>query len=294
MKPTLKTRLLWTGAYGKQRLQAARRRFRTGASPDLLIVGAQKAGTTSLFNYLEQVAGFFAAQRKEIGFFNREECFARGTDWYERFFEAQKDGVRFEATPEYLYDPAVPERIRNHYPDVRIVCVLREPVARAYSAWNMYCQWAKARFVPLAMWQSRHHSPLYKLFFTGQPPSFRQYVDYETKLMQMEQAPLEPGILRRGIYVDQITRFLDTFGPKQFLALGFQDLVNSPEETIERVRDFVHAQDPNVPFLGGHEPAYNVGQYPSSCPEDIADRLRRFYTIHNERLWRVLGHQVTW
>ena len=67
--------------------------------------------------------------------------------------------MKFEATPEYLNHPAVPERIQVHYPDVRIVIVLRQPVARAYSAWNMYRPWAGAGFIPLGMWQGRRTTP---------------------------------------------------------------------------------------------------------------------------------------
>lgn len=175
-------RLLWAGARAKQGVQGLSRLLRPGVGPDLLIVGAQKAGTTALFNYLDARPGFVGAQRKELRFFNRDERYARGVEWYEQFFDARRPGVKFEATPEYLYHPAVPERIHAHYPDVRIVMLLREPVARAYSAWNMYRHWADTGFMPLALWQSRHDNPLYRLFFEREPPSFEEYVEHEMQL----------------------------------------------------------------------------------------------------------------
>ena len=294
MKPMLRTRLLWAGARVKQGAQGIGRRFRVGASPDLLIVGAQKAGTTSLFNYLAARPGFIGAQRKEVRFFNRDEHYARGVAWYERFFDARQSGVRFEATPEYLYHPTAPERIHAHYPDVRIVMVLREPVARAYSAWNMYRHWAETGFMPLALWQSRHDNPLYRLFFEGKPPSFEEYVEHEMQLIGLAEPPLEPGILRRGLYADQVVRYLDCFGSRQVLVLGFRELVEQPDHAVDTVAAFARAGGHESSSAGSVVPAHNTGTYPRDCPEPVARRLQSFYQPHNERLRQLLGREVKW
>lgn len=294
MRPTLKTRLAWQGARGKAALHAAHRLVRTGVSPSLLIVGAQKAGTTSLYNYLAGLPGFWGAQRKEVRFFSDDGRFAKGVRWYERFFDGSQSGVHFEATPEYLYHPGVPGRIRRYYPDARIVILLREPVARAYSAWNMYRHWATSGFVPLVLWQRRDSSPLFKLFFTGRPPTFREYVEHEMALMESDPGVLEPGILRRGIYADQIARYYDAFGPGQVLVIGFRDLVNRPGETVERVAAF--AQSGSLAGLegAGWSTVHNTGEYPSECPADVARELTEFYAPHNERLGRMLGGELAW
>lgn len=295
MTPRIRTRLLWGGAYLKEGWYATRRKIREGGPPDLLIVGAQKAGTTSLFNYLCTTPGFSGSQRKEVRFFSHDRRYRRGTAWYERFFHGGGRGMRFEATPEYLYRPDVPARIHAHYPNVRIVMVLREPVSRAYSAWNMYRRWAERGFMPLAMWQERASNPLYSLFFTGSPPSFEEYVAHEMQLLKSIEPPPEPGILRRGIYADQLSRYLRYFDFNQVLVLGFSELAESPKQTIDRVVAFAKSDAPGRTKGNRHYPLpHNTGHYRARVPDPIAARLRDFYAPHNERLWSLLGRSVHW
>ena len=221
MEPSLTTRVQWTGARFKQGLQAIERRMRLGTAPDLLIVGAQKAGTTSLFNYLDARRDFLGAQRKEVRFFNQVERFARGTPWYERHFDGRRSGLHFEATPEYLYHPDAAARIQAHYPNVRIVIILREPVARAYSAWNMYRRWAKAGFMPLVLWQNRHRNPLFYLFLKA-PLRLSRI----TSSMKCDCWPPKSHHWSHRfcvvVYTKSRSRFLNAFGSEHVLVLGFR------------------------------------------------------------------------
>ena len=111
--------------------------------PNLFIIGAAKAGTTALYDYLTQHPQVFLSQAKEPMFFSREEYYARGLDWYEdRYFKgAENYPVRAEATPHYLYwSKKVAPRIKEVYGDnpVKFIVSFRDPVSRAYSwYWNM-------------------------------------------------------------------------------------------------------------------------------------------------------------
>jgi hypothetical protein len=111
--------------------------------PNLLIIGAAKAGTTALYDYLAQHPQVFLSRGKEPMFFSREEKYARGLDWYEAeyFNEAEDYPVRAEATPHYLYwSEKVAPRIKDVYGErpVKFIVSLRDPVSRAYSwYWNM-------------------------------------------------------------------------------------------------------------------------------------------------------------
>jgi hypothetical protein len=282
---------MWEGARTKSWVQSVRRLMRAGAAPDLLIVGAQKAGTTSLYNYLNAIPGFSGAQRKEVRFFNDEGRYAKGTKWYERFFGGDKNDVHFEATPEYLYHPDVPVRIHAHYPGCRIVIVLREPVARAFSAWNMYQRWAKEGFVPHVLWKRRRANPLFSLFFDGAVPSFEECIEQESPLLGVTNSPLEPSIIRRGLYAEQIQRFLNVFGPEQVLVVGFQRLIKSPSEVLDNVISFAVGQ--RLPQAGAEvveaTSVFNEGRYSGKCPKSIANKLNAFYLPHNQRLADLLG-----
>jgi hypothetical protein len=111
--------------------------------PNLFIIGAAKAGTTALYDYLAQHPQVFLSRVKEPMFFSREEYYARGLDWYEDFyFDGAEDyPVRAEATPHYLYwSEKVAPRIKEVYGErpVKFIVSFRDPVSRAYSwYWNM-------------------------------------------------------------------------------------------------------------------------------------------------------------
>ena len=114
-----------------------------GRMPNLFIVGAAKAGTTALYDYLTQHPHVFLSRVKEPMFFSREENYARGIDWYgDTYFEGAEDYlVRGEATPHYLYwSEKVAPRIKEVYGErpVKFIVSFRDPVSRAYSwYWNM-------------------------------------------------------------------------------------------------------------------------------------------------------------
>ena len=111
--------------------------------PNLFVIGAAKAGTTALYDYLAQHPDVFLSRVKEPMFFSREENYAKGLDWYEgAYFQgAEHYPVRAEATPHYLYwSEKVAPRIKEAYAErlVKFVASFRDPVSRAYSwYWNM-------------------------------------------------------------------------------------------------------------------------------------------------------------
>ncbi len=122
----------------RHRLARARLRYRvpTGrwrALPDALIIGAQRAGTSSLYRYLGAHPGVAPSFRKEVEYFSRYA--ARGEDWYRAHFElrAGRRHLRFEATPDYLFHPLAAERASRLVPAAKLVVLLRDPAARAWS-----------------------------------------------------------------------------------------------------------------------------------------------------------------
>lgn len=290
------TQIGWLGARAKAATQWARRMPRFGTDPSLLIVGAQRAGSTSLFRYLAACPGFAPAQRKEVRFFHIDANYNRGLNWYRKFFEErQRNAIHFEATPEYLFYAKAADRIYSHYPHIGIIIILRDPVARAYSAWNMYYTWACSGRIPLNVHLSRKRpgNHLYSIFFDGCPPSFGEYVDQEMQLMKCTAPPDEPSIIRRGIYADQVGRYLDLFGPSQVLILGFNELRCQPEAVVQRVAAFAHgSEQTSVPMPAAR--AHNAGAYDYEYPRAGAERLAAFYEPHNERLWERLGYYVDW
>lgn len=179
----------------------------TARLPDLIVVGAPKAGTTTLSRWLRvhpQVA--FSAQ-KELRFFDRE--LERGLDWYlEQLPQDPGDRIVAEATPTYLSEPGVAEAVAEALPHARFVAVLREPVARAWSNFWFFRQlglesrpWARA---------VRESSD------TATPED-------------------HPGYVWRGRYAEQLAQWERAVGRDRLHVVLFEDLVAEPEQTYAQL-----------------------------------------------------------
>jgi len=106
--------------------------------PNFFILGAQKAGTSSLYHYLKQHPQVYMSPIKEAKFFLKKNPSKKEEEEYLELFDgAENYPVRGEATPLYLSGQGVPERIHEKVPDARMVVILRDPVERAYSAFLM-------------------------------------------------------------------------------------------------------------------------------------------------------------
>jgi hypothetical protein len=108
--------------------------------PNFLVIGAQRAGTTLLHQLLATHPEVYVPfQRKELHYFDR--YFERGDRWYAGYFPDERDGRRYlavgEVTPDYLAHPHAPGRIHATLPNCRLIAILRDPVARAFS-WYQY------------------------------------------------------------------------------------------------------------------------------------------------------------
>ena len=114
--------------------------------PDFLIIGTQRGGTTSLYNYLVEHPGIGAASIKEVHFFDTPH-FKQGLAWYRGHFPSAfqryyverslKHGfVTGEASPYYLFHPHAPKRVAGLMPQMKLIVMLRNPVDRAYSHYH--------------------------------------------------------------------------------------------------------------------------------------------------------------
>src|SRR5262245_33715274 len=100
--------------------------------PNFLIVGAMKCGTSTLLGYLRQHREIYIA-RREVHFFDRDSQYRLGIEWYEKQFgSSPQHRAVGEKTPAYCFVPEAAKRIHRHLPDVKLIWIFRDPVARAY------------------------------------------------------------------------------------------------------------------------------------------------------------------
>ncbi|MET0607965.1 MAG: sulfotransferase domain-containing protein, partial [Gaiellaceae bacterium] len=105
--------------------------------PDFLVLGAQKAGTTALYEYLRRHPQISGPSWKEVSFFDRH--WARGESWYRGNFPnvARTRGKHVgEASPSYVFHPLAPRRVQEVVPEARLIVLVRNPVDRALSQYN--------------------------------------------------------------------------------------------------------------------------------------------------------------
>ncbi len=117
---------------------------RARMTPEFLIIGGQRCGTTSMYRTLAQHPNVLkAVKHKGIHYFDTD--YQRGMDWYRAHFPLRRTadaverrtGVRpltFESSPYYMFHPLAAERIARDLPGVKVLVLLRDPVERAYSA----------------------------------------------------------------------------------------------------------------------------------------------------------------
>ena len=278
-----------------------RRRLIKGSKPNFIIIGAQKCGTTSLFSYLNEREGFVGSITKEVHYFDREDNFQKGNEWYENHFSRiiKKRRLFFEASPSYLYCKKVPLRLNAYRPDLKFIIILREPISRAYSAWNMYRHWSDSGILPRAIANDqygRDQSPIYQIFFKDGYPTFSDYIKLEMDLIdrvKTEDTEEEPSILRRGIYKPQIERYVELFGWNNILILEFNQLKNNSEAVIRKCYEFL-----NVPYQPPKKVAKrevkNKRPYESAISPNDHKTLQEFYDRPNKELCEYLGFQPDW
>lgn len=209
---------------------------RLHARPDFLIIGAQKAGTTSLYSWLTDHPGVLGARRKELHYFDaRYDREPIGAYWCEFPVRARMRAheklrgrrvVTGEATPYYLFDPRIPRRVHRHLPDVKLIAVLRDPVDRAVSHyWMEYERGAETMSLEAALAAEglRLRSSLERLA-RGEPPSDEYAV---------------VSYVARGMYADQLERWLEWYPRSQLLVIDFGDLVGEPRRTYETALQFL-------------------------------------------------------
>lgn len=274
-----------------KRLLSCGRRFPRHA----FIVGAQKSGTGSLHYYLTQHPGIAGAAQKEVQFFHKDANYNKGTGWYlSRFPMWNRRRIALESTPAYLYVPVAAERIHRFAPAAKIIIVLREPVARAFSAFNMYAQMFGEKH-----WLSRlaTTSPEVRAFYEGiargeQKPEIGAFLERELSIEREGLPDREPALIRRGLYAAQVKRYLDLFGPDQVLVVFSKDLAANPDAVVNRVFDFLGlSRLDHLDLKPQHVRGYSVDPEVRRQIEAVAGER---FEKDKQLLAEVLGEPVPW
>lgn len=267
--------------------------------PGFLIIGAQKAGTTSLYKYLAQHPSLVPSYSKELSFFSSAK-FNLGSSWYQKQFPPGKAGqIHFEATPCYIFLPRVAQRIFEFEPAMKFILLLRDPYIRAYSGWNKYRDnhrdraWRKRISNEARKWaEPGNTGEFIDAFSRDEYPSFADTVRQEIAAVASGRLLTFPSNVQRGLYHMQISRYLDLFNRDQFLILEDRELREEPAATLGKVWDFLGVDHMDTSVLNLKEA--NVRHYDLDIDPETDRLLREFYHPHNLKLYELLGREYDW
>ena len=186
---------------------------------DALIIGAQKAGTTSLYNYLNQHPGLEFSKVKEIPFFG-DVLYGRGIDHLHGFFEWRDDAETFvSADVHLLASEQAPAQVYAYNPRMKFILVLRDPVDRAWSAY-----WYAVR----NGWES-------------ESVSFEQALALEGQRLQSKNPREQRDLayLSNGMYWHHLQRWLALFPREAFFIVSSTELRQNAAEVVARAWGFL-------------------------------------------------------
>lgn len=266
--------------------------------PDFLIIGGQKCGTTALYHYLSQHPQILPAKRKEIHYFDYRAN--RGDLWYRRCFPTQRQIQREhkrlslpvitgEASPSYLIYPNAAPRAVAFVPDAKLLVLLRNPVDRAWSHYQM----------------NRSKGEVYdreqKRQMPREPLSFEEALEQEDGRLEKALARMEKGdehsawwrmhsYRMRGLYASQIKRWLEFFPRAQFHFVDSAELHRDTNTSFNRVLEFLQVQPLKLPVYERKL----VGGYHEKMKPETRQQLLEFFRPHNEELYQLLDRRFDW
>ena len=255
--------------------------------PAVLIVGAQRSGTTSMYRALSwHPAVLKAVLHKGVHYFDMHP--ERSLGWYRAHFPAAAAGRRverslgiapltFESSPYYMFHPLVPERIAGALPGVKLLVLVRDPVERAYSA-------------------HAHESAR-----GYESETFERALELEDDRLRGEAERLvaEPGYRshshqhhayrRRGQYVEQLEVLERNFGRDRVHVVDSGSFFSEPEAAYAGVLDFL-----GLPQLGFPPFEQNNARRRASMPESLREKMNDHFQPFDERLTEWLGAEPSW
>ena len=272
----------------KKAYTAARHRWRLATAPvrtlpDFIIIGAQKCGTTFLYQLLVQHPHVKPAFAKEVHYFDLN--FRKGDNWYRSYFPLQMRSSRKyitgEASPYYLFHPHAPRRAWAVVPDAKLIVLLRNPVDRAYSHYQHQVKRVKREARETLTFEEAIEAE--ERILSGEVSKMLQNEDYKSFSHRSR------SYLSRGIYIDQLLLWSSFFRREQMLVLKSEDLFNDTTNALERVLDLLE-----IPRWAPETYSIpNKREYAGVSPL-MRQRLNEYYKPHNQRLYEYLGVDLGW
>ena len=234
---------------------------------NFVIAGAMKCGTTALDAYLRQHPDIGMADIKEVHFFDRDEYF-RGRRppyalYHSHFMHVRSRKLWGEATPRYMFLQSAPARLREYNPAMKMIVILRNPIERAYSHWNM----GRTRFSDATPFGEAIRRP------------------QEWGLVSEKEKWAGLTYVSRGFYATQLERVWETFPKSQTLVLRSEALRSNPLPVLNEICRFLEIP----PFAQVENREAYAGQYAAPMNRPDWEFLKQTFEPDIKKLEQLLG-----
>ena len=251
---------------------------RPGMVPGFLVIGGKRCGSTSLTSWIFQHPDV-APCRTAKGTHYFDVHHHRGWQWYRGSFPPVGSGhLTGEGSPYYSFHPASLDWIAAELPDVKLLLVLREPAARAYSHYNYN---VKRGFEDLPIEQALDAEP-------------ERLAGEEERLLADPEYPAwnfrHFGYLARGHYDDHVASVLARFPAEQLLVIKSEALFTEPATELARVWEYLGLRAVTLDDLAAHKQM----RYEEPIPDSVRGRLVDYYAPRLQRLYDSPAVDFTW
>jgi hypothetical protein len=214
---------------------------------------------------------------KETKFFDR--FYDKGISWYRHQFPlASSRKLAGDNTPYYVFHPLVPERVYQACPNTKLILMLRNPIDRAYSQYQMERR------------KGRELHDTFELAIYGEIERIKLAKE------ELLNAPLannhaheNTSYLSRGLYIEQIEMWLKWFDLKDLLVCESETFFSNPKSGLNNVYSFLGIKHIFPKDLTPR----NVVKY-SPLTSQFREELNAFYAPYNQRLEQLLDRKLNW
>lgn len=249
------------------------------------VIGGQRCGTTSLFEYLKAHPQIAVPRRKELHYF--DAMYANGIDWFLKWWieeDRQSDKLLLEGSPDYLYHYYGADRCYETLKELgeentaKFIALLRCPVERAVSHyWHEIGQGCEDTVFETALELEEERLCGITLEMLKSPSFYsHNYHHYSYK--------------RRGYYAEQLTRWVNIFSPNQFLIIDSESLFERPQDVLLSVEKFLGILPHTLP---SYRP-WNTRIRDGEITEETLKMFAEHFQEHNKTLFKIMDRKFDW
>ncbi|MFB6356193.1 MAG: sulfotransferase domain-containing protein [bacterium] len=244
-------------------------------SPDFILIGGQKCGTSSLFFHLKNHPGIYEPDNKEINYFT--DKYARPAQWYRDYFTSDPDLLNFEATTYYLFHPLAPKRIKQDLPNCKFIVLLRNPVDRTQSHYHHNIR------------NDREELPFPEAI---KKESERIKGEVERIIKEDHYVSFSHrhySYLTRSLYVKSLSNWLEFFPRERFLIIQSEEFFQHPWNVMKSIEKFLGIKQ----WTDDFQATGPTGDYEEMNPE-FRKHLSDITREYNQRLYDLINIDFEW